>query len=317
MELMNTAKEKIRIGTLVNTGMDAPAYIRQILPHGFESFSLTYWQTTEGIDFHKLADETLEALEGSGAVISTLNVFGNPLENQEMDIQTLAGFERIIEAAKLFNCSMVGGFTGRLRGKPIHDSIDRYKEVWSRLGDMAGKKGVKIAFENCDMGGTWSSGDWNIAHNPTAWELMFNALPLPNIGLEWEPCHQMVSLIDPMPQVEEWGKKFFHVHGKDATVRWDRVRKYGVHTSMHEDIALSGQTQAVPPFAYHRTPGFGDSDWTAIISELRRVGYEGCIDIEGWHDPVYKDELEMTGQVRALNYLKACRGGDFVNNPTL
>ena len=42
-----------------------------------------------------------------------------------------------------------------------------------------------------------------------------------NIGLQWEPCHQMVSLIDPMPQIEGWGRKFFHVHGKDATIRWD------------------------------------------------------------------------------------------------
>jgi CBS domain-containing protein len=35
----------------------------------------------------------------------------------------------------------------------------------------------------------------------------------------------------------------------------------------------------------------------------------GSIDIEGWHDPVYRDELEMTGQVAGLNYLKRCRGG--------
>jgi sugar phosphate isomerase/epimerase len=58
-----------------------------------------------------------------------------------------------------------------------------------------------------------------------------------------------------------------------------------------------------------RTPGFGDSDWTRIISELRLAGYVGTIDIEGWHDPVYREELEMTGQVRALHYLKDCRGG--------
>ena len=62
-----------------------------------------------------------------------------------------------------------------------------------------------------------------------------------------------------------------------------------------------------------RTPGFGDSNWTDVISELRLAGYTGSIDIEGWHDPVYRDALEMTGQVRALNYLKDCRGGEFVN----
>jgi hypothetical protein len=32
-------------------------------------------------------------------------------------------------------------------------------------------------------------------------------------------------------------------------------------------------------------------------------------------DPVYRDELEMTGQVRALNYLKERRDGALVINP--
>ena len=43
--------------------------------------------------------------------------------------------------------------------------------------------------------------------------------------------------------------------------------------------------------------------------------YQGCIDIEGWHDPVYRDALEITGQEHGLNYLKRCRGGPFVPNP--
>ena len=51
-----------------------------------------------------------------------------------------------------------------------------------------------------------------------------------------------------------------------------------------------------------------------MIGELRLGSYQGSIDIEGWHDPVHRDELEMTGQVRALNYLKECRGGAFVAN---
>ena len=37
-----------------------------------------------------------------------------------------------------------------------------------------------------------------------------------------------------------------------------------------------------------------------------------AIDIEGWHDPVYRGELEITGQVHGLNYLKNCRGGDII-----
>jgi sugar phosphate isomerase/epimerase len=307
-------KTDIRIGTLVSRGMESPGYIRQILPHGFESIGLTFWQTALEIDFHKLADETLAAMDGTDCVVSSLTVFGNPLDTEPGDEETRRSLELAIDSAHLFGCDIVSGFTGRLRGQPIPDCIDRFREVWTPLTERAEKKGVRIAFENCDMGGTWQSGDWNIAHDPAAWQIMFDAVPADNMGLEWEPCHQMVSLIDPMPQIEVWGHKFFHVHGKDATIRWDRVRKYGIHSSFHEDIAVKRGIQPIPPFAYHRTPGFGDSDWTAIISELRKVGFSGSIDIEGWHDPVMRDELEMSGQVAALNHLKVCRG-PIVENP--
>lgn len=292
--------EDIRIGTLVNGNANAAGYIRQILPHGFESFSLTFWQTID-VDIKKVAAEVKEALGGSGAVISSISMFGNPLEKGELDVKTLKGWRTLIDNAHLFGTDIVTGFTGRLRGKSIPDSMPRYAEVYGPLGSRAKDKGVRLAFENCCMGGSWEAGDWNIAHTPDAWELMFNAIPSENIGLQWEPCHQMVKLIDPMPQLRKWGKKMFHIHGKDATVYWDVVREHGVKGPV--------------PFAHHRTPGFGDSNWTDILSGLRLAGFKGSIDIEGWHDPVYRGDMEMTGQVRGLNYLKKCRGGCFVSNP--
>ncbi|MFC1509941.1 sugar phosphate isomerase/epimerase family protein [Candidatus Omnitrophota bacterium] len=291
----------IRIGTLVNRGQESPGYIRQILPYGFESFELNFWQTLGSTDIQRLADEVPGILDDTSAVISSIGIYGNPLETDALDVETLKGFEVLIDNAHLFGTDIVAGFTGRLRGKPIPESIPRFKEVFGPLADRAGQKGVRIAFENCDMGGTWDSGDWNIAHNPSAWELLFEAVDTDVIGLEWEPCHQMVSLIDPLPQLREWVHRIYHVHGKCCTIKWDIVRQYGIH----------GPKQ----FAFHRTPGFGDCNWTDIISELREGGFTGAIDIEGWHDPVYKDELEMTGQVRALNYLKECRGGDYCMNP--
>ncbi|MBU4201377.1 MAG: sugar phosphate isomerase/epimerase [Verrucomicrobia bacterium] len=307
-------KPDIRIGTLVSAGMKSAEYIRQILPYGFESFSLTFWQTTKGIDWKKLAAEVNDILAGSGAVVSSLGVFGNPLETEPKDKETLQGLKEAIDNAHLFGCDIVAGFTGRLRNRPIDESLPRFKQVWTALAGRAKDNGVRIAFENCDMGGSWQTGDWNIAHNPAAWEMMFHAVPFGHLGLEWEPCHQLVNLIDPMPQLREWVKKIFHLHGKDATIYWDRIRKYGIRTSVHEDIVRKTGSQGAKPFAYHRTPGFGDSDWTAIISELRMAGFKGSIDIEGWHDPVMKGELEMSGQVAALRYLKQCRS-DFIPNP--
>ena len=296
--------QDIKIGTLVRGGQNSPKYIEQIAQHGFESYSIFFWHTPGETDLKKLADELQPVLEKSGAVISSLSIYGNPLETKDIDKEAIKSWETLIDNAHLFGTDIVSGFTGRVRGKSIPESIDRFKEVFTPLAERAGSKNVRLAFENCRMsGGTWAQGDWNIAHNPNAWELMFDAVRHENMGLEWEPCHQLVSLIDPLPQLKEWVNRVFHVHGKDATVHWDVINKHGIHSSV--------------AFAENRTPGFGDSNWSDIIIELRRAGFKGSIDIEGWHDPVYKQDLEMTGQVRALNYLKDCRGNDFVPNPVM
>jgi sugar phosphate isomerase/epimerase len=290
--------QDIRIGTMAGIAK-APKYIAQILPHGFESFQLTGGFDVGLVDFDRIAKETRDVI-GDKAVISSIGYFGNPLE-KEKDAEN---FGKYIDAAPLFGCDTVIGFAGAINGKPMLDSMPQFTKVWGDLAKRAADKGVKIAFENCDMGGTWqNAGAWNIAHAPTMWDRMFDAIPSENVGLCWEPCHQMVSLIDPMANLRKYINKVFCVHGKDATIAWDVIREKGIRGGV--------------PYVWMRTPGFGDSNWTDIISVLRMNKFKGSIDIEGWHDPVYREELEMTGQVHALNYLKQCRGGStFVPNPT-
>ena len=295
------SNEAIRIGTLAAASENTAAYIRAILPHGFESFQINLGRSLGNVNLQELAREVRAVLDGSDAIISALGIYGNPLETSPADVATLRAWEACIDQAHLFGTGIVAGFTGRVRGRPLPESIPRFQEVFGELARRAAAQGVRIAFENCWMGGTWESGDWNIAVCPDAWELMFDSVPADNLGLEWEPCHQLCELIDPLPQLHTWVPKIFHVHGKDAMVHWDLLRRHG-KAGAHR-------------FAHHRHPGFGDSNWTDIISQLRLHGFRGSIDIEGWHDPVYKGDLEMTGQVHALRYLKQCRGGSFVPNP--
>jgi sugar phosphate isomerase/epimerase len=291
--------EDIRIGTLVRVADNAPEYIRQILPHGFESFELTFGRHIGEVELGRLADEIHRVLAeaDNSAVISSLGIYGNPL----VDEQTARDWVRLIDAAESFGCDLVCGFTGRLPNRPVPESLPGLKQVFRPLLARAEDRGVRLAFENCDMHGTWESGDWNIAHAPAAWEMIFSELPSDALGLEWEPAHQLVSLIDPLPQLRAWARKVFHLHGKDANVLWDVIRSRGIRGDR--------------PYVFHRTPGFGDTNWTDVISILRMQGFHGAIDIEGWHDPVYRDQLEMTGQVRALEYLRQCRGGPLVPNP--
>ncbi len=292
--------QDIRIGTLAGLA-DAPNYLAQILPHGFESFELTSWQFVKDkdgkpINHKEHAKKVLDVLAGK-AIITSIGVYGNPLRDDE----TAVHFDELIRNAHHYGATVVCGFAGALEDRSVEANMPRFKEVWTPLAKLAEDHNVKIAFENCDMGGTWDKPSWNIAHCPRGWEMMFNEVPSDAMGLEWEPCHQMNSFVDPIPQLRKWVSKVHHVHGKDATINWDEVKLHG--------------TRCGNPVIFHRTPGFGDSNWTDIITILRQAGWQGTIDIEGWHDPVYRDDLEMTGQVYGLNYLKTCRGGPFVTNP--
>ena len=297
-----TAHDDIRIGTVVPAHDQSAAVIGRLLPLGFETFQLSFGRTVGSFDLDRLAAgirAALDAHEPADGVprrVSCLGVYGNPLVSPE----TVADWERLIDVAPRFGCDLVAGFTGRIPGRPVPESLPRFAEVFGPLARRAEERGVRLAFENCDKRGTWESGDWNIAHAPNAWDAIFAAVESPVIGLEWEPCHQLVSLVEPLPQLRKYASRIWHIHGKDATVRWDVIREHGLRGGV--------------PYVQHRTPGFGDTNWTDLVSVLREADWRGSIDIEGFHDPVYRDALETTGQTAALAYLKRCRGGDFVPN---
>lgn len=301
---MSTPQQNIRIGTLIGGHAKLGDYVRQIADYGFESFQVNFWQAIpDDVDLPRLADEVFAAIGSRDITIGAIGLYGNPLKTDQEGEIARRDWARLIDAAHLFRTDIVAGFTGRMPGKSVDENIPRFKEVFTPFVEQAAAKNVRIAFENCPMDGNWRDGSWNIAFNPVAWELMFDAIPADNIGLEWEPCHQMCQLIDPLPQLRDWVHKVFHLHGKCASVDMDLVRRYGI--------------EGPKTFAYHRTPGFGDLNWTDVISILRQGGFTGAIDIEGWHDPVYRDALEMTGQVHGMQYLKACRGGEFYPNPVV
>jgi len=293
--------DDIRLGTVVPAHERTAEIVRALVPLGFESFQVSFGRSLAGHDPVALATRLRDALEGTtdGRVpprISCLGIYGNPLTSPE----AVADWERLIDAADAFGCRLVCGFAGRIPFRPVPESLPRFAEVFRPLAARATDRGVRIAFENCDKRGDWNSGDWNIAHAPRAWEMMFDAVPDEVLGLEWEPCHQVASLVDPIPQLRRWAGRIWHVHGKDARIDRDVLREHGLRGGV--------------PWMHHCFPGLGDTDWSRVIAELRLAGWRGSIDIEGFHDPVYRDALETTGQVRALEYLTACRGGRFVPN---
>ena len=280
----------ILIGTCL-PGTETEKWLPALLSAGFETLSVNFHMSFSGVDIEKQGPALKAAAAEKGVRISTLGVYSNPIQLESHVLQ----LERAIDTAKYYGADTVATFAGAYEGKPVEDAIKRFGEVFRRLCKRARDNGVRIALENCPMDGTWERATCNIAFNPRAWEAMFNEVPDESLGLQWEPAHQMIQLIDPIAQLRKWVGKIICLHGKDATVDRRAVEDYGI--LLEHDR-----------FAPQRTVGFGDCDWRDIISILRMNGFKGDICVEGFHDPVYREELELTGQRHALAYLKWCRG---------
>ena len=288
--------KQIAIGTCI-PGIKALEWTTPLTDAGFECIAVNFHMTLSGIRLEELAPKVNALLEGKDAYVSSVGFYCNPLQYPDHAETLKYG----IDNAHLFHTDMVTTFAGALEGKPVEESIPVFKKVFSELTRYAADKGVKIALENCPMEGSWNSPTCNIAFNPRAWEMMFNEVDADNLGLEWEPAHQMIQLIDPIAQLRKWAPKILHLHGKDASVDRTAVSEYGVFGAVE--------------FAPERMPGFGDCNWRDIFSILHEKGYEGDLCVEGYHDPVYRGDWEMTAQLHALRYLTWCRGGDFTPNP--
>ncbi len=287
---------QIPVGTCI-PGAQAKSWLPALKDKGFECFAINFHMTYSSVDLAQLGPWVRGELEGTGIAVSALGYYCNALENPEH----VRGLEYAIDHAHLFGTRTVSTFAGALSGRPVPESIPQFKKVFGALARRAADQGVALMIENCPMNGSWESPTCNIGFNGAAWELMFDAVPAENLGLEWEPAHAMGQLIDPVAQLKKWVGRVGHVHGKDANVHWDAVRQSGIS---------SGQ-----PLADFRTPGFGDTDWRQVFTILQKAGYTGCVSIEGYHDPLMQKQWEYTGQKHALHYLKWARGGDFAPNP--
>jgi sugar phosphate isomerase/epimerase len=126
------------------------------------------------------------------------------------------------------------------------------------------------------------------------WEACFDAVGSEALGLEWDPSHLICMFIDPVQSLRRFGSRVYHVHAKDAKVHRDLLARNGTWSPMTIE---------------HCFAGLGDTDWGACIKEMRRQGYNGDLNIEGWHDDVFRNrkngpQREDEGLVISLRYLE-------------
>jgi sugar phosphate isomerase/epimerase len=278
----------MRIGLLTDLKtMDMP-FLARI---GFESFELVIWPDAP-YDPKKLTERDIaqfrEQLATYKLELSCLGYYPNHFDRVREPGAT-EHFLSLLQLAPKLGVNTVCTFTGRDGEKSIADNMPMFKTYWTDMAKRAGDLGLKIGFENCPMFHTHPFRGTNIAFTPKAWELMFDAVPSPVIGLEWDPSHLICLQIAPVPTIRKFKDRIIHVHAKDAEVCWDVVREHGIF----DEHAVN-----------HRMPGLGQVCWREVISALIECGYTGNLDIEGAHDPVYGGKLEEAGLLVGLNTLR-------------
>ncbi|MCX8025272.1 MAG: sugar phosphate isomerase/epimerase [Thermanaerothrix sp.] len=216
------------------------------------------------------AKEIQAMLKNYGLQISSLGYYPNPLHPDPDHRQTvIEHLKKVILAAEMLEVPIVGTFIGKDKNKTVPQNLEEYAKVWPPIVKFAREHGIKIAIENCPMIFTydeWPGGN-NLASTPAIWRKMWEIIPDENFGLNLDPSHLILQMIDYVRVVHEFKDRIFHVHAKDLMIDREGLYNHGVLSQ--------GMGWQVP-----RLPGFGEVDWGKFIGALYRVGYDYVLSIE-------------------------------------
>ena len=228
------------------------------------------------------ADDTLALCQHYGVGLSGLGYYPNPL-SQDADEAELAQqhLRRVIEAAPLLQLDVVNTFVGADHTQPADVNLARFAEIWPDLVRYAEDRGVRLAIENCPMlfGDRWPFGT-NLARSPEIWRAMFSTIQSDYFGLNLDPSHLVMQLMDTIQPIFDFGPKIFHTHAKDMRIDRRRLDDVGCIHSAY-----------IGGWGIPKIPGLGDVDWQRWISALTDVGYHGpvCVEVE---DDAFTETLE-------------------------
>ncbi len=145
------------------------------------------------------AKDIRKMLDGYGLTISSLGYYPNPLHPEADHRETvIAHLKKVIEAAALLEVPVVGTFVGKDKNKTVPQNLADYAKIWPPIVKFAKERGVKIAIENCPM--IFSYDEWpggnNLASTPAIWRKMWEIIPDDNFGLNLDPSHLILQMID-------------------------------------------------------------------------------------------------------------------------
>jgi len=202
------------------------------------------------------------------------SVTDNPEAIREWGIQEV---RYTIRAAKNLGIKIITGFLGspiwnfwysfpQTTEEMIEEGFNTIVKRWAPLFDEMDKDDVKFALEVHPT---------EIAFDYYTFKRLLKAFNYrKTLGMNFDPSHLLWQGIKPHLIIREFPDRVYHVHVKDASVSLD-----GLNGILGSHLEF-GDTRRGWNF---RSPGRGDVDFSSIIRELNRIGYEGPLSVE-WED---------------------------------
>jgi len=254
--------------------------IRWAGKHGIKSLEVAVGPGSPHCDVRALLDgnglERLKAAcQEAGTAITTFSFYANQLHPDATERRTTNDYlKATIDAASAYGLGVVCTLGGMpLPGK---DKLTTIREeapgVYGPLVEYAASKGVKVALEN------WFAT--NLQGFDT-FDAMFEAVPHPSFGLNYDPSHLIWQGVDYIEGVSRYRSRIFYVHAKDCEIREGRRRLIG----------WLGRG-----WWRYTIPGTGAVDWGAFLGQLRTIGYDGPVSIEHEDSSVGREEGFLMGK---------------------
>ncbi|OIN60932.1 sugar phosphate isomerase/epimerase family protein [Arsenicibacter rosenii] len=235
-----------------------------------------------------------QALAQHKVSISGLGYYPNPLDpDPEKAAFYREHIKKIIRTAAALDIPVVNTFIGRNPGLSVAENLRLFAEHWPAIVREAEVYNVKIGIENCPMWFTddeWPGGK-NLATTPAIWDRLFEIIPSPIFGLNYDPSHMIWQMMDEIKPIYAYKDRLHHIHLKDVKLYRDKLDRVGIMAN---------------PLEYHspKLPGLGDVRWRDFFAALTDVRYRGpvCIEVE---DKAYEASPEdvQTAILTARNYL--------------
>jgi len=203
--------------------------------------------------------------------------------------RAMANMARAIELApelgtQIVTCNAFGDPT-----TPPEEQVALFAQVFGEYARRAEDRGVRIGIENCPHVHTEHGHQiGNIAYSPAMFERLFDAVPSPAIGLEYDPSHFYWLGVDYVRVIHQFAGRLVFMHAKDTEVLKDRLAQ----------VSIYGQG-----WWRYRMPGMGQVDWEGIARALAEVGYRAGMVIEH-EDPVFEGKRFEEGLSLGLHFLQ-------------